>query len=88
MKDIEITNTYGVPRGTLQDWKKADCKSWRFKLYHHLKDDTVKYAGEFEKKLDKVFTSIDDLIGFIDNEEVIRELMEVKNIIMMSTLKR
>ena len=36
LKDVEIVKIYGIPKSTLQDWKK-DKESWRYKVYLKLK---------------------------------------------------
>jgi len=36
LTDVEIIKIYGIPKSTLQDWKK-DKESWRYKVYLKLK---------------------------------------------------
>ena len=36
LTDKEVSEKYGIPKSTLQDWKK-DKESWRYKVYLKLK---------------------------------------------------
>lgn len=47
--DSDITDMLGLPRTTIQDWKKTDSTNWRKKLYTFIKSHTYE---ELEQKLD------------------------------------
>jgi len=37
LKDTELTELFGVPRQTLQNFKNRSEDDWRYKIYHYLK---------------------------------------------------
>ena len=51
MKDIEISRKFGLPISTIQDWKKADKDTWRYKVYIKLKDDNPSCERLFVRQL-------------------------------------
>ena len=46
--DTDLTQLLGIPRSTLQDWKKYDSDNWRKRLYVFLKSHT---KDEIQQKL-------------------------------------
>lgn len=53
MKDTEITEVFGIPKATLDTWKKTDRDNWRNNIYHFLVNQDkimVKFKMELIKK--------------------------------------
>jgi hypothetical protein len=46
--NTDITALLGVPKSTLQDWKKQAPDNWRYKLYIFLKSHTL---DELQEKI-------------------------------------
>jgi len=38
MNDKEITELFGIPKATLDTWKKTEKDNWRFNVYNFLKN--------------------------------------------------
>ena len=45
MKDTQLKERFGIPISTLSDWKKADSKNWRYKLYWFMKTKLAEEKG-------------------------------------------
>ena len=53
MQDKEIIEVFGIPKATLDTWKKTDADNWRFDVYHFLKNQDkvmTKFKMELIKK--------------------------------------
>ena len=53
MQDKSMTDLYGIPKPTLDTWKKADKDNWRFNVYNFLKNQDevmTKFKIDFMRK--------------------------------------
>lgn len=55
ISDVKITQIMGLPRNTLQEWKKKDISDWRYKVYNYIKSKNEEELKSFISELETDF---------------------------------